>query len=41
MATVQIGLEGDAYYNFINSLQTEATKEAYRHALVRFIKCFK
>jgi integrase len=41
MSTAQIVLEGDAYHNFINSLQTEATKEGYRHALVRFMKYFQ
>ena len=33
-------LEGESYYNFINSLRSEDTKTDYRNALVRFTRHF-
>lgn len=37
----EIILEGDPYLNFINSLQSDSTKENYRFALLRFMHHFK
>jgi hypothetical protein len=33
-------LEGECYYNFINSLRSEDTKTDYRNALIRFARHF-
>lgn len=33
-------LEGESYYNFINSLRSEDMKTDYRNALARFIRHF-
>lgn len=38
---LKVDLEGNAYYNFINSLQSDVTKEGYKRALVRFMQYFQ
>lgn len=36
----EIILEGDTFFNFINSLKSDSTKEGYRNALLRFMQYF-
>jgi integrase len=36
----EILLDGDTFFNFINSLKTDSTKEGYRNALLRFMQHF-
>lgn len=37
----ELRLEGNSYFNFINSLEAEATKIGYRGALIRFMDHFQ
>jgi len=41
MALAQEILLGDPYFNFINSLKSDSTKEGYRNALLRFMQHFQ
>jgi len=36
----EILLDGDPFFNFINSLKSDSTKEGYRNALLRFMQQF-
>ena len=36
----EILLDGDPFFNFINSLKSDSTKEGYRNALLRFMQHF-
>ncbi len=39
MASLElVRLEGQPYFNFINSLKTQATKKEYRRVLLGFMK---
>jgi hypothetical protein len=42
MAALQdLRLQGEPYFNFINSLQSDVTKVGYRRALIRFMQYFQ
>jgi hypothetical protein len=41
VAWQEVGLLGDSYFNFINSLQSDVTKVGYRRALIRFMNYFE
>jgi site-specific recombinase XerD len=41
VALQELGLKGESYFNFINSLQSDVTKIGYRRALIRFMQYFQ